>query len=292
MCSFKFYLMLVLKSTFRLVLSFILFMLISCKEENNQTQIIDSGNDPNFKIISNNDHDLSNFNRKVVVFGIDIYAVPKVENSKLLHAANVMAQYLDNDEDGLVDNQLVLDKMIKNKAFLVMWEKERDLNIRPPLGRIGQDLGNDETTPSFVSNGRSGRFDATLEEVLHLINNAGHSYAYPNTFGLNNKSALSKAMDIARGGEFFNIPSVYPNNAWFSYYDKTCDYQTCQTIEYLYWALTSLLGAQENRFNEIDEEWRLHTPNLVKSKDVQIFKLLTDPKYNMPQILPDGTYKS
>jgi len=264
---------------------------ISCKTLNLKVGPIDVGKDPNFNIVPNNDIGLSSFNKKVVVFGIDLYAVREVEDAKLLHAANVMAQYLDNDEDGLIDNQLVLNKMLGNKAFLVMWKKKKDLNIRPPSGRIGQDLGNDETNPSFVSNGNTGRFDATLEEVLHLINNAGHSYAYPGTFGKNQKSALSKAMDVARGGRFFKIPSIYPANAWFSYYDSTCDYETCQTIEYLYWALTSILGAQENRLNEIGKEWKLNTADLLENTDNEIFELLTNPIYNLPTILPDGSYK-
>lgn len=264
---------------------------ISCKTLNLKVGPIDVGKDPNFNIVPNNDIGLSSFNKKVIVFGIDLYAVREVEDAKLLHAANVMAQYLDNDEDGLIDNQLVLNKMLENKAFLVMWKKEKDLNIRPPSVRIGQDLGNDETNPSFVSNGKTGRFDATLEEVLHLINNAGHSYAYPETFGKNQKSALSKAMDVARGGRFFKIPSIYPANAWFSYYDSTCDYETCQTIEYLYWALTSILGAQENRLNEIGKEWKLNTVDLLENTDNEIFELLTNPIYNLPTILPDGSYK-
>ncbi len=264
---------------------------ISCKTLNLKGGPIDVGKDPNFNIVPNNDIGLSSFNKKVIVFGIDLYAVREVEDAKLLHAANVMAQYLDNDEDGLIDNQLVLNKMLENKAFLVMWKKEKDLNIRPPSVRIGQDLGNDETNPSFVSNGKTGRFDATLEEVLHLINNAGHSYAYPGTFGKNKKSALSKAMDVARGGRFFKIPSIYPANAWFSYYDSTCDYETCQTIEYLYWALTSILGAQENRLNEIGKEWKLNTADLLENTDNEIFELLTNPIYNLPTILPDGSYK-
>lgn len=264
---------------------------ISCKTLNLKGGPIDVGKDPNFNIVPNNDIGLSSFNKKVIVFGIDLYAVREVEDAKLLHAANVMAQYLDNDEDGLIDNQLVLNKMLENKAFLVMWKKKKDLNIRPPSGRIGQDLGNDETNPSFVSNGKTGRFDATLEEVLHLINNAGHSYAYPETFGKNQKSALSKAMDVARGGRFFKIPSIYPANAWFSYYDSTCDYETCQTIEYLYWALTSILGAQENRLNEIGKEWKLNTADLLENTDNEIFELLTNPIYNLPTILPDGSYK-
>ena len=100
----------------------------ACKKDDKTIPtVISTGNDPNFTIVANSDTGFSNFNRKVVVFGIDIYAVATVEDAKLLHAVNIMAQYLDNDEDGTVDNQLVLNKMLENKAFLVMWKNESDL---------------------------------------------------------------------------------------------------------------------------------------------------------------------
>ena len=264
----------------------------SCKEDTKATELINAGNDPNFTIVAHSDNGFSSFNRKVVVFGIDIYAVSSVEDTKLLHTANVMAQYLDNDEDGTVDDQLVLDKMLEKKVFMVMWKNENDLdNIEPPSGREGQDLGNDETHPNFVSSGRMGEFDASLEEVLHIINSAGHSAAYPNAFGQRVGSDLANAMDIARGGQFITIPNLYPANAWYSYDDQTCDYASCQTIEYLYWAITSILGAQENRLNEIDNEWRLNTRQKVEDTDTAIFTLLINPIYKIPTILPDGTYR-
>ena len=270
----------------------LIIIVFSCKANQDAIQSeISSGNDPNFKIVDHSDQGFSSFNRKVVVFGIDIYAVSAVEDSKLLHAANVMAQYLDNDEDGSIDNQLVLDKMLENKAFLIMWKNENDLEIDPPFDRIGQDLGNDETVPLFVLNGKMGSFDASLEEVLHLVNNSGHSYAYPQVFGQIIGSELANAMDIARGGQFITIPDSYPENAWYTYDDETCGYADCQTIEYLYWALTSMLGAQENRLNEIDNEWRLNTPELLQSSDTTVFSLLTNPEYKMPTQLPDGTYR-
>lgn len=255
---------------------------------------IKPGNDPNFTIVKNTDAGLTSFNRKVVVFGIDIYAVAGVEDTKLLHAANVMAQYLDNNEDGIIDNQLVLDKMLENKAFLVMWAKESDLSgMNPPAGRLGQDLGNAETNPTYVSSGLTGRFDAALEEILHIINNAGHSYAYPQAFGQNQNSELAKAMDIARGGKFLSIPNSYPADAWYTYNDSTCDYNSCQTIEYMYWALTSMLGAQATttRLNEIQQEWKLNTKAKVEQTDKAVYALLTNPIYKMPTVLPDGTYK-
>ena len=264
----------------------------SCAVFTKTREPLNTGNDPNFTIVAHSDDGFSSFNRKVVVFGIDIYAISTVEDNKLLHTANIMAQYLDNDEDGIVDDPLVMDKMLENRAFIVIWKNEKDLyNVEPPSGREGQDLGNDEIHPNFVSNGRIGEFDASLEEVLHIINSAGHSAAYPNAFGQNIDSDLANAMDIARGGQFMTIPNSYPANAWYSYDDKTCDYQTCQTIEYLYWAITSILGAQENRLNEIDNEWKLNTRQKVENTDTAIFSLITNPIYKIPTILPDGTYR-
>ena len=251
---------------------------------------INPGNDPNFTIVANNDGVLSNFNRKVVVFGVDIYAVSGVTDANLLHAANLLAQYLDNNEDGVIDNQTVMDAMIQNNAYIVMWKNESDLDNAFINGRIGQDLGNDETHPNFVSNGRTGTFDAALEEVWHIVTHAGHETAYPNVFGTQQGSAMSNAMDVARGGVFQNPPANYPEGAWYTYDDTTCDYE-CQGSEYIYWVMSSILGAQENRLNEIDNEWRLNTTALVQSNDPTAYALLTDPQYKFPTVLPDGTYR-
>ncbi len=268
--------------------------LLSCKKDDDSststTTGINPGNDPNFKIEANRDGAPANYPKKVTVFGIDIYAVSQVEDTKLLHAANIMAQYLDNDEDGTVDNQDVMDAMLGNKAYMVMWKTENDLETGFIEGRTGQDLGNDETHPSFVSGGKTGEFDASLEEVWHIITHAGYSQAYPNAFGELAGSELADAMDIARGGNFTSIPNPYPNGAWYTYDDETCDYE-CQSTEYFYWAMTSILGAQENRSQEIGHEWKLHTSALVEQTDTKVYELLTNPVYKLPTKLPDGTYR-
>jgi hypothetical protein len=263
-----------------------LIVLMACKK--NET--IDAGNDPNFVIEANKDGILKSCNRKVQVFGIDIYAADKVDDAKLLHAANVMAQYLDNDEDGVVDNELVVNKMIENKAFVIMWKNKRDMWFSFPNGRLGQDLGNGETNPSFVNSGCTGSFDASLEEIWHIITHAGYAYAYPDVFGESAGTEISNAMDKARGGQYTDIPNSYPDDAWYTYTDKTCKYD-CQTTEYFYWAMTSILGAQNNRSEEIGHEWKLHTKELVEEKDIDVYTLLTDPQYKLPTVLPDGTYK-
>ncbi len=230
------------------------------------------------------------FCKTTEVFGIKIYATEGVKNEKLLHAASIMAEYLDNDEDGVVDNQKILDKIIDRKVWLLVIEKGLDIDDVPNSLKYHrfQDLYNEEIS---LING-SPRFDATLEEVLHVITQHGYAEAYSDIFGENKDSEVAKAMDIARGGYFKNVPNSYPSSAWYSYDDKTCDY-SCQITEYLYWALTSILGAQEypGRLEEIQHEWKLNTKDKVKNNDQTVYSLLTDPQFKFPTNLPNGKYR-
>jgi hypothetical protein len=234
------------------------------------------------------------FTKHVAVFGIDIFASHKVPNDKVFHAANVMAQYLDNDEDGIVDNAEVVAEMQSRHAFLFMFNKQRELgankfNRKIPDGWEGQDLRGEETRQS--GSGSDG-FDATLEEVLHLITAKGYAQVYPHRFGESTGSSIALAMDIARGGHFEEIPDSYPAGAWYTYDDKTCEYG-CMITEYNYWALTSILGAQDysGRASELSDEWHLTTAAQVLNTDPTIYALLTDPIYKWPTILPDGSYR-
>ena len=254
--------------------------------EENTTNNID------FAIIPNTDIGFANYSFKVEVFGIPLYATYNVSYTKLLHIANITAQYLDNDEDGVVDSQILIDKMLEVKAFMVIRKNlESDvLDFTTPGSYHGQDLADDETIPLWHTNGHQGRFDASLEEIWHMITVAGYANVYPDIFGENTSTSLTKAMDIARGGHFLSVPNTYPNNAWYSYDDTTCEY-SCQASEYIYWAMSSILGAQANRLNEIGHEWKLNTKAKVQNTDTAIYDLLTNEKYKFPTKLPNGMYR-
>jgi len=248
-----------------------------------------SGSIPDFTVIANSDTGYGMFDRKINVFGIPIYAVKEVDEQKLVHAANIMAQYLDNNEDGTVDDAKVLSNMLAVKAFLFMWKTEIDFD--PPADAQGQDLGNDETHPEWHTNDHTGEFDRAIEEVWHLVTNKGYSNAYPTVFGEGETgTTLTTAMDVARGGQFTQIPTPYPENAWYTYDDETCDY-SCMAGEYIYWTMSAILGAQANRLAEIDNEWKLHTKALVQEKDPAAYALLTSSQYPLPTTLPDGSYR-
>ena len=260
-----------------------LFLLVSCGGD--ATGPTDPGNDPNFTIVAHSDAGFTSTNRKVEVLGVPIYAYATVEDVKLLHAANIMAQYLDNNEDGVVDNSTLLSALISSNTALYMWKQESQ------QGSINaQDLGADESVPAWHNNGHTSRFDAALEEICHLITHSGFANTYPDAFGEDAGTSLTNAMDIARGGHFQSIPSPYPGGAWYTYDDQTCDYG-CMATEYIYWAMTSVLGAQENRAGEIQQEWKLNTKAKVQQMDTAIYQLLTDPQYVFPIVLPDGTYR-
>ena len=73
----------------------------------------------------NGDTDLfAVFDKQIDVFGVKLYATPATGTDKMLHAAAVMAEYLDNDEDGIPDNQNVVDMLVERNATLIMFRDE------------------------------------------------------------------------------------------------------------------------------------------------------------------------
>ena len=244
----------------------------------------------------------------VNVFGVHIFATPTTPADKLSHAAGVLAQYLDNNEDGIPDNTRVLSHLVSRNVFIIMpgtaAEMEQlEIELVEEAGyRFGQDLYGEETKPDFLVNGKinapdGGYYDGALEEILHPITQHGYANAYPEVFGEERGSTLAKCMDAARGGYFEQVPkggpkSGYPAEAWYHYTDETCDYG-CMITEYIYWALTSILGTQDfpGRSEALKVEWELNTREQVRTGDAAVYELLTDPQYKFPTKAPDGDYK-
>lgn len=239
------------------------------------------------------------FSQYVDIFGVGIYATSEIPESKVLHAAGVMAQYLDNNADGQPDAPAVIRALQAKQASIFIFPRpdsraEQDFfdQIEPLLdsGKLAlQPLYGEEIIPNGAA---MGEFDVSLEEIFHIISNTGYAHVYPDIFGERRGTAIADAMDEARGGYFEDVPGSYPPGAWYTYDDETCDY-ACMISEYHYWAITSLLGGQNfpGRGAEIGNEWRLNTPEKLQNGDPAIYALLTDPQYHQPTILPNGNYQ-
>ena len=227
----------------------------------------------------------------------------------LLHAAGIMAGYLDNDGDGKPDDQSVVDAMVAANAMMFIPRNENEMeqlfdeipesfHIKVDSGEYQvQDLFEDEIRPG----GNSGMgFDASFEEVLHLITHVGYASVYPTVFSEVAGSELTNAMDLARGGHFEEEDAAsceddegqcaipvqgYPQTAWYHYEDPTCDY-ACMATEYLYWGLTTYLGVQSERCEWISDEWEACTRYQLSVVDEGMFSLIE--QSTLPRIAPDG----
>ena len=229
------------------------------------------------------------FTKKVDVFGVPIYATNTTGDHKLLHAAGVLAQYIDNNEDGEPDNPLIMAALLEGEGAITMTRIEGEMRGAPRGSRPrGQGLYDEETHPNAKE---EGVFDGALEEILHMVSDVGWGGAYPEVFGRVPGTEIANAMDLARGGQFQEIPDEYPAGAWYSYDDETCDYD-CMASEYIYWAFTSFLGAQDipGRSEQVGREWKLTTRALLQEQDLAVYAILSNPEYKFPSVAPDGKY--
>ena len=143
---------------------------------------------------------------------------------KFQHVASIMAEWLDNDEDGCVDTPIILKHLVgkeetayavvkSNKADKATWAvpfEKKNLVCHAPRAE-------NETLPNCTGlKGTNACSDATLEEVLHIIHSQGYAPAFKKQFWAgteyddlktkykNVNSTLVTLLDAARGG----IPRV------------------------------------------------------------------------------------
>ena len=211
-----------------------------------------------------------------VVFDLVLICVTKdVSHEKLKHAAHVTAQWLDNNQDGEIDEKGLRPFLLENRPALLMSANGLDFLqfnvIEQGLGdRIGQDLSAAETAPT------QGR-DASQEEIHHLIFTASWVEAFPRTFSEipEDRSKLFLAWRLAEKKDFYH------------YDDPTCDAE-CKVVEFFYLATAAYLGSQ---IDVAHDELFLKTRIALKQKLPEITTLIESSAYNYPRyIWPDGDY--
>jgi hypothetical protein len=272
---------------------------VSTEEDSGSTPSTD-GENPEWTgfVVESNPHAgqpaLGLFSKYVSVFGLSVLAEPGVSDAQAIYVATVVAELLDNDENGEVDDPALLARLQQNEALFPVFSgegsaAEMDLMENYQGQGISAVLYKGEVDPSQPGHWGS---DATVEEVMHTINACGHVQIYPEAFALQpGSSLLTEAMDIARGGQFLSVPGSYPSEAWYHYDDTTCDYR-CMAIEYLYWAQVTNMGILDDPQTcaGIANEWEPCSPALLQSTDVKVYALITDPAYRLPQVAPNGVY--
>ena len=255
----------------------------------------------------------ANYSKGLTVFGINILATSEVFDENLIHAANITAELIDNNEDGKPDNSCVTSMLNKLSTYVGMYnlQEGNSVEINPdPLDEAGADkysgLGAYETVDNYAD-GES--HDASIEEIFHLITQQGFSNVYPKVFGESNSStsSLAKAMDAARGGEqrcaeetcewtYNNTTcpdngSVESGKAWYFYSDSSADYAT-QMTEYIYWSVSSKFDMHDSAAGKAlaDNEWCPNTRAELSAQDPTIYNLIDNSTYSFPTVLPNASY--
>jgi hypothetical protein len=64
---------------------------------------------------------------------------------------------------------------------------------------------------------------------------------------------------------------------YFYYDDPSCD-SRCLNTEFIYWAITSNMGLQESRCRDIEQEWKLCSPEKLRDSGLSVLNLIDDPE--------------
>eukprot|EP00557_Chaetoceros_sp_GSL56_P007366 CAMPEP_0176491608 /NCGR_PEP_ID=MMETSP0200_2-20121128/8526_1 /TAXON_ID=947934 /ORGANISM="Chaetoceros sp., Strain GSL56" /LENGTH=265 /DNA_ID=CAMNT_0017889055 /DNA_START=643 /DNA_END=1436 /DNA_ORIENTATION=+ len=120
----------------------------------------------------------------------------------------MMAQFLDNDQDGCADDVNVVKMMRLNQAGLVLMDSENDAYYEDIVESFDETALFASQVRPFCSGSSetSTCRDVAIEEVLDFIAEYGISPFYHNEFGqcydgnFQQRSELQVQMDIARGG--------------------------------------------------------------------------------------------
>lgn len=219
------------------------------------------------------------FDKSAVVFdAVTICATSGVPQNKLEHAAGVAAQWLDNDQDGQVDDPVLLAKLQERQPRVLMTENGIGLwvGLRSVLAFRSikglQDLGAQETAPS------SGGRDAAPEEIHHSIMNNGWQQGWPETFSdKDTNSIMYKQWEKAEAENLY------------SYNDPTCD-SACKVTEFSYLASAAYLHSEPDLANdEIRIDNRAELAELLP----QVTAVFESNDYVYPtHMWPDGNYQA
>ena len=264
-----------------------------------------------FEILSQHPFECMNsgtFDKFINVFGVYVTGSQGASLEYLNHTAHILAQLIDNDEDGVPDDSEVLSVLVDNNFIVPVWNtNDRENFWNNARGTYCEDnigmaasMYYDEDAWALGGIESAGTWDTNLEEVWHVVS-VGWYETYPDYMGTENEndeiisSNLTRALDAARGGHFESIPEQYPDDAWYTYDDDSCNYR-CQAHEYFYWVLMANIGALDlsitNKCEESKNEWNVCTKDELEAVDVLGYDLFNNQDFNFPTIIPDGSYQS
>jgi hypothetical protein len=280
--------------------------------------------------LPNQNEKAASITKTMTVFGIKLLALEKVSDRDLKLVANILAQWIDNNEDGMPDNPAVLTEIVRQNSRMILGVTFDKIG---PWHEHSQKLLKDEHAPTYgldvtsinhnwynlpLSKYSQDHYrthgvsppDAATEETFHLITDIGYANVYPAAFwrGIKqNNDSTTLLAHIAKSGEGTKDASQLTtamDNARGGYfkhppekypdnawYTRSDDCgYQCFVGEYIHWGMISILGFNEKRGENIKPQWQITDSDSLSKKDPMLYALLTNREYSFPQNAPDGSY--
>lgn len=229
------------------------------------------------------------FPNTIMVFDIPVMATTGVTKEQHLHVANILAGYLDNDYNNVVDDALMYAQFSNGlKGIAIYQNSTEEANVTSTLGswktRTTSVYANQI---NLLGDGVNNIRDYTLERILrYFILDQGFTEVY-NDLGKTRITAITAAMDTARGGyQAGGIPGYnYPPFAWYT--DQTGLNYNELVVEYLYLAISSYNGTNAWRDTELSSYWLPETRAKLETQDPSVVTVIENTNdYNLPLTNP------
>ncbi|MDB4783805.1 DUF1565 domain-containing protein [bacterium] len=223
--------------------------------------------------------------RYTTVFGIPVLGTATVNDNAIKHAANMLASYLDNNFDGVVDDSALLATFSSGLYGIVVYaDATEEASLASTFGSfaVNRIFGVYQSEMNnYLGDGVSGQRDLASEKILKnmLIPRISGLYTDLST---TRPTTLTTALDASRGG--YQAGGVagynYPAFAWYT--DPTGLSYNDLCYEYLYLLTTSISGALVWRAPGITALFDHYTSLLLASNDAAGYSIANNATYKLP----------
>ena len=248
--------------------------------------LVYSSTDPGFPSIFNSYTNLRSVLPKwTSIFGIPVLGTSTVSDNAVKHAANMLASYLDNNFDGVVDDASLYAQFSDGLTGIVVYADEaEETSLTATLGSFKPNrtfsVYEDEMN-NFQGDGDNNQRDLSGERILKdlLIPKITVLYSDLST---TRPSTLTNAMDAARGGyQAGGVPGYnYPPFAWYT--DSTGLSYENLVYEYLYLLTATIAGSLEWRSSTITSLWDPYNSLLLSTQDSAGNAIVNNATFKLP----------
>jgi len=222
----------------------------------------------------------------------------------LKYGANLIANILDNNNDGSVDDAAVLDQLAQKGSLghgpvLMCGSTEAKEQKEVFFEGIFSYSFSCQTWRSF---GNELEYKAILfEELFHMIHQNGWALSYPDIFGVNDYTSSVVCRETARhqctSPGYFHPENICPKGSTLSPgspqpspLQGTCNEPNCDCIEFYRQAATAYMDWE----GDLDFWYADHMPtnkaNFVSMASSEMLSVMESPVYNQPQAPLSGVY--